>query len=244
MSVITEEDIFNIIKLLPFLKKLNYIYHNLQNPVNRTIIFKAILSDLVDELKVFGKQKWSGSLPKKKLESMMTTLMTLSTFNFEGLCAVPEGKAFLQSLLLRLEFVTRHIPHTCDYCCCNRRGRIVAALVRSKIKYLLREYVTRNKKMLNSERRSIEMENKKLKKGALLNMLKPYGVYGTHFDNWMRIKNNIVNIVHLPYPYPSRSNIEELKYCFTDPRTGIANEPGRVEAVQNFYPNCHFDLPI
>ena len=244
MSVITEQDIFNIIKLLPFLKKLNYIYHNLQNPFSRTIIFDAILSDLIDELDIFGKQKWSGSLPKKKLELMMTTLMTLSTFNFEGLCSSHEGKAFLMSLLLRFEFVTRHIPHTCDYCCCNRRGRIVAALVRSKIKYLLREYITRDKKKLNNERRRIKMEYKTLKKGTIISILKNPHSMDTYFDNWMRIQTNIVNIVHLPYPYPSRSNIEELKYCFTDPRTGIANEPGRVEAVQNFYPNCHFDLPI
>ena len=64
MDVIDEGDEYCIIKLLPFLTKLQYLQRSLQ-PNNRVIIYKAIFSDLTDELLANTKLSSTGKFNTK-----------------------------------------------------------------------------------------------------------------------------------------------------------------------------------
>jgi hypothetical protein len=70
-------DGFHLIKLLPLSEKLNKLSDMSLSEHAKSIVTKAIISDMIDELRLYGEAKWHGVFTQEKLKLALTTLNTV-----------------------------------------------------------------------------------------------------------------------------------------------------------------------
>jgi hypothetical protein len=97
-SNVEEVDLFVVAKLLPFHRKL-FLFN--QKPADK-VIYGALLSDLVDELKVMhGHTQKYGKMEKSKMEAAMCSLQQFLHHDFSLVCQTSNGSDTLKDLLVK-----------------------------------------------------------------------------------------------------------------------------------------------
>ncbi len=164
-----EIDCYATIKLLPFPKKLALL-EKAMNAFRADIIKKAILSDLTQELLVYGRYKWNGLYTKKKLIAALANLKALSEYQFID-------KTNLRDVLLRYEYIARRLPTRWDifpisfFC---RRVRL-KNICYTKINGMVKQYFSKDIKPLTIERNRLRTEwDKKSRETVLHHFKNPY----------------------------------------------------------------------
>ena len=136
-SVISTDNIFGLFKSLPMAKKLSLVNNMIRqySEEHRTILKQVILSDLVDEHDVFSRDKWTGSLGKRRLKEHLITLRQVVNTNYESLHA----QLFIMETLQEFRAFASRMPRTRDLFV-SRRQRILATATKEIIDQCLSRY--------------------------------------------------------------------------------------------------------
>ena len=136
-SVLSTDTVFGLFKSLSMAKKVSLVNNMIRqySEEQKTILKKAILSDLVDEHDVFSRDKWTGSLGKKHLKEHLTTLRQVVDAHYESLHA----QLFIVETLQEFRAFASRMPRTRDLFI-SRRQRILSSATKEKIDECLSRY--------------------------------------------------------------------------------------------------------
>lgn len=135
-------DVYNILKLMPFNKKLQYISACLQYKNYLDILAQAIVSDLTQELLVFGKHKWQGDFSKSTMAASLDILNSLMRYDFTSICNNAEGKQFLSELMVTYSYAAKCLPSMSDQHVLPifKRRHVISDICKEKINEFVRNY--------------------------------------------------------------------------------------------------------
>jgi len=170
---VTDFDAYIMFKLMPFRKKLSYIQKMLHDKRNSPLLLSALLSDLVDELKVFTQHKWRGHLPQPKLRPLMQHSLELSNYDFSSVTMTREGSDFLAELLIKYKYLVKKLPTPKDRRLLRRRANDVVSVCLKRVKPVISYNIPVNKVKVASK--GVKVLWKKEKSRNLLSMISdPY----------------------------------------------------------------------
>ena len=238
-------DEFAIIKLLPFSRKLEWLVSNLYRPDNLSMISKAILSDLCEELEIYSRNSWSGLMEKKLLEGRMVILESfVKNEKLDLIMANEDAKICYMKVLIHYQYIVSKITHFYDYLWFNRNKRVVRGICEDKIEKFIKEHFKKEQVVIKNELRLLQ--NRKEKKDiAMFNLKNPFGnkivldQHGFFHENFMfdRVAAHQFNF-HSRVP-----NITVDQNKFVDFETGTDYNDARKIALEHSKNNCYFDLP-
>lgn len=226
MREVSPIDTYNMIKLLPFQKKLDYLERSTDQEMTNHLK-NAILADLTSELLTFSHDKWNGHYTKEKLAQEMTNLHALVNHRFVKL---PE----MQDIFLHYEYLASRLPSRSDryffpFLCRKTRIR---NLCQETLAGVFREYFRRED--LDSSRRAIHTQWDATSREQLFSHFStPYKDFVT-FDNEMSVQKPILSQQLSSYRF-KHSMFKEKPDYFTDVTQ-------REEVIEGYKANCRFDF--
>lgn len=136
-SVLSTDTTFGLLKSLSMARKLSLVNNLMRqnSQEHRTILKKVILSDLVDEHDVFSRDKWTGSLGKRRMKEYLTTLQQVVDASYESLHA----QLFIVETLQEFRAFASRMPRTRDLFV-SRRQRILSSATKGIIDEFLSHY--------------------------------------------------------------------------------------------------------
>ena len=136
-SVLSTDTTFGLLKSLSMARKLSLVNNLMRqnSQEHRTILKKVILSDLVDEHDVFSRDKWTGSLGKRRMKEYLTTLQQVVDASYESLHA----QLFIVETLQEFRAFASRMPRTRDLFV-SRRQRILSSATKGIIDEFLSRY--------------------------------------------------------------------------------------------------------
>jgi hypothetical protein len=221
---------YNVIKLLPFEKKLALFELQIaRSPKTANLISFVILSDLADEMMMLGKEKWNDDFTREKLSASLFRLKLFINYPFNMIMRLN-----LLEPLVRFEYVARQLPSGFDkvlfpFAC--RRYRLSSVIVDEIDLHLKATYSLEE---IEEMRELIKSELAELKREDLLSkVLMPYqdGVqYDHHID---------IGSVNEPGDLPAYRR----RFSMFVERQNVFKHPHqRNEVINKLKPLCRFEL--
>lgn len=220
-------DLFNLIKLMPFAKKLDYL-ENCQDRDCIELVKKAILTDLANELLAFAKYKWNGGYSTSKLKTVLINLRTLSEHQFTN-------KDHLRDVLLQHEYFANQLPTTSDkyfFPCLCRRTRL-RNVTNERIKRMINEHLPDQD--LSEQRKMIKRQYQHYSRELLFKEFSNPYADQTTFDNQTKLEK-VENIKDIHY----RSNPSQ----FFERHNVFASAEERHRAIDELKEDCKFELAM
>ena len=127
-------EIFGIIKLLPFKKKLQFLVNNLDNRNELILINSAVLSDLIEELDIYRQNKKIGLIKHNILGKLMINLN--SFLDNDNLPNILSDKRGVEMMKINLACYSQVLSKTMSfsyYICFGRNNRLVRTVYENKI---------------------------------------------------------------------------------------------------------------
>ena len=227
---VDDDNAYNVLKLIPFAKKLSYILAPKEDDSLETLK-SAILSDLTDELITFGKNKWKGDFNWKKLKGELTFLRSLKNHDFSAACATEKGRAFVSDLLLKYLYVSKRLPSMGDRHLfpLSKRRLMLSKICRKEIKKLLKQYFPGVK--FKTEMKGLKEKWKTvLRKEVLKDFSLPH--QSAEFDT--HVNMDVVKKTDLPPYVPHESTFQEGKNFFE-------TDQQRDASLKSYEKACQFD---
>jgi len=219
---LTQIDTYNIIKLLPFHKKIHYL-HRTNDLENKEIIKKAILSDLINELLTYGRNKWNNNFTNKKLLDALVNLRYM----------VQSFSGDLNDVLLKYEYLSSRLPATSDklffpYLC--RRTRL-NNLVYAITNGLLAKAFSKNN--LKDARQNLKQMWDQISREEILDQFAfPYNDK-VMFDNQLVVSDPIFVDINKTLYKSKESTFKEQQHFF-------ANKEERKKSIASYQARCRF----
>lgn len=156
-------DFYTVIKLLPFKRKLKRLEHSLSSDY-RHIIYRAIISDLADEITVFETCK----VDALELPGLMESWQIFDHYNHKTFINNKKyGLQFSQefrSILLNFEYTVKTRPNFCDSACCGSRKPMVSSLCSGILNRIINGFFKVELQIDLTQRREIETAMKTVRK--------------------------------------------------------------------------------
>lgn len=223
-----DTDAYNIVKLLPFSKKLEYL-ERAQDEEYVALIKKAILSDLASELLAFAKYKWNGNFSSDKLSVVLSNLRTLSEHQFKD-------TTHLKDILLNHEYFVNRLPSNWDkyfFPCLCRRTRL-KNVSNERLKRLFTSHFPEED--FSAERKNLHAKWDRLPREQLFNTFSaPCGKQVT-FDTNVSLNTSQNDSELLAYQ-PKESHFTEGHHFFASPAA-------REEAIKSYEKDCGFEFRL
>lgn len=231
---IDEYDAFNMIKLLPFDKKLQYFSSCKPTDDNVEMFKNAILSDLMDELDVFASSTWLGDFSREKISSSLTTLNALEQFDFSCMQNDKRIKHAVSKLLVQYKYITSQLPSTSDaiWFPWLKRRAILADICQQKVNAMLKAHFPGED--FSEEEKALAKHWKKIPKEEIFhrfsNAYLAGTVYNNHLDEDRRFSKEEIK------PYVAKNSF------FTEGRHVFRTPEDRVQCLEFHEKRCAFDL--
>ncbi|GAB4393931.1 MAG: hypothetical protein Tsb005_14270 [Gammaproteobacteria bacterium] len=249
-SICNKIDIYQVIKLLPFNKKINAL-KTIENNKDYALLMKSIISDLVAEFFIFYKKKWNLEIKDEHLLRRLGKLNSLCHYDHAGLVAQKlPGSSFL-SLVFAYLAIVNYISSKYDSKFINPRRYRLINLVEKELNQLLNKYKFDNvdtkfvKKLNEPVHKTINQANNK--KDLLCKFITPYLNSSDTFSNndprlWQ--KKLEVKKVNQLYEQSTKergqSNLLE-RFSFLNENQTIKNNKLNKEAAL-YESDCHYEL--
>jgi hypothetical protein len=219
-------DLFNVIKLLPFKKKLEYLDRVASDNVQAVKTIQiAILSDLTDELMAFAKDKWNGKFTSQKLTDAMVNLKQLSEYQFKS-------TVHLSSLLTQYDYFAKRLPTNWDkylfpFLC--RRTRL-SKISRTAVKNMMKHHFPNFDAGYESEALHRQWGN--VSREALISSFAKLPQNDAVFDNQLDLSEPVDND-KLPKYRMKKSGFTERFGLFAN-RVGTENHAAKQSSTMKF----------
>lgn len=218
-------DIYDIVKLLPFTKKLRYL-EEAKDAHYAQIIKNAILSDLADELLIYAKYKWNGHFSREKLSQGLMNLKTLSEHRFSD-------QTHVGDILLSYEYFANRLPTITDkyffpFLCLRTR---LKQFSHEKTRQMLTHYFPHDN--LATERKSVSKKWDSLSREQLFEQFSAPYKNQVVFDNQVSLEEPILKDELLRY--------EARESRFVEKHHFFASSHARKESIESYKANCKFN---
>jgi len=257
-------DVFNIVKLLPFEKKIKYFYNCLDVPDNLDleidniesddnitleldnvepnnlelenieIIKKAILSDLMDELLAFSKNKWAINFSKETISSSLILINTLAKCDFSFIKLSKLRSEFVSDLFLKYKYAVMRIPDVADQHILPffKYRHILSGICLQKINVLLKKYFS--KIPLEDKIDKLSEQWKNIPQEEFFYRFSDAYLAGTVYDNQINIDEKII--------LKSGSPVKPKKSMFSEGIHFFKTKEERESSISSHEKQCTFDL--
>lgn len=234
-------DAFNMVKLLPFKKKIQYLTSCQLTKETLDILKDAILSDLMAELIIFARSTWMKDATKESLAASLTALNTLAQFDFSFMknhslrtLEISNVRETFIQLLLQYKYIASQLPSTMDtlWWPWYRRRTVLAEIAREKATHLLNEYFP-NVSFKETEN-AIANEWKHMPKEEIFYRFSNAYLAGTAYSNTVEVKKQIQKNDVPTYYHKNSLFTEQLHFFKT--------KEDRKSNIDLHEKRCQFDL--
>lgn len=222
-------DMFNVIKLMPFAKKLQYLDKAVQRGDNdaATMISAAILSDLTDELLTYAKEKWNGQYSKAKLAASLVNLKLLSEHPFAA-------SDHLSTILTNYSYIAARLPTNFDkylfpFWC--RRVRL-RNICQQTVSAMLKQYFPGHQ--FDFRRQSLDASFGRMSRETLMERFAAPYKNDVMYDNQINVSEPVQDM-GLPAYQKKKSN-------FIERFTLFASSSDRKKYIESQKSNCKFEM--
>ena len=233
------QEIFGIIKLLPFKKKLQILVNNLDNQNELVIINSAILSDLIEELDIYRQNKKIGLINPNILGKLMIDLNSfLNNDYLQNILSDKRGVEMMKINLALYSQVLCKITSFTDYICCGRNKKLVRTICENKITRFIEANLRLEINDIKLRIKDLNLISENLD-NLIKSLINPYSkkiVFDKDFSSGIFEKDKInINSVF------SNKKIKINSNRFYDPISGYYNVEARNAALQLCKEKCYFD---
>lgn len=231
-DIVDQEDVFNIIKLLPFIKKLNYIVRSNARFANLNLLSNAILADLTDELLSFSRNTWLQSMSKKRISSALSLLNQLDQFDFCSIKLSIAAQDSLRKLLVKYYYLATRIVTKSDELLFSRQKYryVLAQICHERIMVLYEKNFPGND--LHEDLEQLANRWKKIRKSDLFGMIVNPHSRQTAYDNHEGLRSLIFRDRIKPH-HPKVSRFKESLHFF-------ASKDEREACIDAYERRCRF----
>ncbi len=222
-------DVFNVLKLMPFAKKLQYLDKAVQRVDHDAakMISTAILSDLTDELMTFAKDKWNGAFSKEKLSAALVNLKLMSEHPF-----TPSNH--LSSILTNYNYIANRLPTNYDkylfpFWCRRIRLRNIC---QHTINDMLKHYFP--VQQFDYSKRNLEVTLGRLPREVVFERFAAPYKNDVKFDNQLNVTDPVRDNTLPAY--------QKKKSTFTERFNLFSSSGDRKKYIESQKSNCKFEL--
>jgi len=231
---VDQQDAFNMLKLLPFYKKLHYLTTCEDIPITLNVVKDAILSDLTDELITFSKSTWLNDLSSDKIEAILTHFNTLEKFDFSFMKNHPFLQVAISKLFIEYKYLASQLPTISDawWFPWYKRRTILSDNCQKKTTNLLKRYFADCN--FEEQEAALAEKWKNTSKEELFRQFSNGHVTGTMYNNHIEVEQMVLK-------EQVTTSVTKNSF-FTEGRHIFKNKEERAACIESYEKRCQFDL--